>query len=128
MSLWELVRAIGVDVVVPLVGIKIFLSVRERMLDEQIERPPVIPLLIVFATYGTLLILILTVLLWRWSGLASLGFFYVVLLAPVAMAVLAVILYRQRRLSRYHFGSFVASAVYPFVMVPTVLLYGALHH
>ena len=119
----ELVRAILVNFVVPLADVKIFLSLRERMLEEHIERPPVIALFIIFTTYGGLLMIVLTVLFWRWSGMASIGLFYLVLVAPVAMTVLAVILYRQRRLSSYHFVSFVASGVYPCLVVPTVVLY-----
>jgi len=88
----ELVRAILVNFVVPLAGLKLFLSLRERMLEEQIERPPLIPLFIIFATYGGLLVVVLTVLFWRWSGMASLGVFYLVLVAPVAMTVLAIFL------------------------------------
>jgi hypothetical protein len=119
----ELIRAIVVNFVVPLVGLGLFLRLRERMHDQQIERPPVVPLFIIFATYGGLLMVVLTVLFWRWSGMASLGVFYLVLIAPIAMTVLAVILYRKRRLSPYHFGSFIASGVYPCVIVPTVILY-----
>jgi hypothetical protein len=123
----ELVRAILVNFVVPLAGLKVFLALRGRMLEEHIERPPVIPLFIIFATYGGLLMIVLAVLFWRWSGMASLGLFYLVLVAPVAMTVLAVILYRQRRLSSYHFVSFIASGVYPCLVVPTVVLYRVLY-
>ncbi len=123
----ELVRAILVNFAVPLAGLKVFLSLRERMLERQIERPPVVPLFIIFATYGGLLMVVLTVLFWRWSGMASLGVFYLVLVAPIAMTVLAVMLFRQRRLSPYHFGSFIASGIYPCVVVPTVVLYRVLY-
>jgi hypothetical protein len=123
----ELIRAILVNFVVPLAGLKVFLSLRERMLERQIERPPVVPLFIIFATYGGLLMVVLTVLFLRWSGMASLGVFYLVLIAPIAMTVLAVMLYRQRRLSPYHFGSFIASGIYPCVVVPTVVLYWVLY-
>ena len=123
----ELVRAILVNFVVPLAGLKVFLSLRERMREEQIERPPFIPLFIIFATYGGLLVVVLTVLFWRWSGMASLGLFYLVLVAPIAMTVLAIILYRQRRLSSYHLASFVASGVYPCLIVPTVVFYRVLY-
>jgi hypothetical protein len=119
----ELLRAILVNFVVPLAGLGIFLRLREQMRDQQIERPPIVPLIIIFATYGGLLMVVLTVLFWRWSGMASLGVFYLVVVAPLAMTVLAVILYRQRRLSRYHFGSLIASGVYPCVVVPTVVFY-----
>ena len=123
----ELLRAILVNFVVPLVGLKVFLSLRERMLEKQVERPPVVPLFIIFATYGGLIMVVLTVLFWRWSGMASLGLFYLVLVAPVAMTVLAIILYRQRRLSSYHLVSFVASGIYPCLVVPTVVLYRVLY-
>jgi hypothetical protein len=123
----ELVRAILVNFAVPLAGLKVFLSLRGRMLERQIERPPIVPLFIIFATYGGLLMVVLTVLFWRWSGMASLGVFYLVLAAPIAMTVLAVMLFRQRRLSPYHFGSFIASGIYPCVVVPTVVLYRVLY-
>jgi hypothetical protein len=123
----ELVRAILVNFAVPLAGLKVFLSPRGRMLERQIERPPIVPLFIIFATYGGLLMVVLTVLFWRWSGMASLGVFYLVLAAPIAMTVLAVMLFRQRRLSPYHFGSFIASGIYPCVVVPTVVLYRVLY-
>lgn len=82
----------------------------------QIERPPVFPLFIIFATYGGWLIVLLTMLLWYWSGMAVLGLIYLVFIAPVVMTVLAVLLYRQRRLSRYHFASFIASGIYPCIL------------
>src|SRR5215467_15137034 len=112
----ELVRAILVNFVAPLAGLKVFFWLRERMFEERIQRPPVAPLFIIFATYGGWLMVVLTSLFWRWSGMAALGLFYLVLVAPVAMTVLAIILYRQRRLSGYHFASFVASGVYPFLV------------
>ncbi len=123
----ELVRAILVNFVVPLAGLKVLLSLRERMFERQIERPPVVPLFIIFATYGGLLVVVLTILFLRWSGMASVGVFYLVLVAPIAMTVLAVMLFRQRRLSPYHFGSFIASGIYPCVVVPSVVLYRMLY-
>jgi hypothetical protein len=123
----ELVRAILVNLVVPLAGLRIFFWLRDQMRAKQIERPPIVPLFIIFATYGGLLMVVLTVLVWRWSGMASLGLAYLVLLAPIVMTVLAVMLYRQRRLSQYHFGSFIASGIYPWVVVPTVVLYRVLY-
>ena len=54
--------------VVPLVGFKVFLLLRERMLERQVERPPVVPLFISLATYGGLLMVVITLLFWRWSN------------------------------------------------------------
>src|SRR5258706_14435519 len=98
----ELVRAILVNFVVPLAGLKVFLSLRERMLERQIERPPVVPLFIIFATYGGMLVVVLTILFLRWSGIASLCIFFFVLGRSIAMSLLAVMFFRQRWLSPYH--------------------------
>ena len=53
--------------------------------------------------------------------LALLGLIYLVFIAPVVMTVLAVLLYRQRRLSRYHLGSFIASGIYPCILAVLAL-------
>ena len=123
----ELVRAILINFVVPLVGITVFLSVRERMLAKQIEQPPVVPLFLIFMTYGGWLMVFLTCLFWEWSGMATLGFLYLVLVAPIVMLVLAAMLNRRRRLSPYHFASFIASGVYPCLVIPTVVLYRVMY-
>ena len=62
----------------------------------------------------------LTLLFWYWSGMALLGLMYLVFIAPFVMIILAALMYRQRGLSRYHFGLFIASGIYPCV---TALLF-----
>ena len=109
----EIVRAILVNLAVPFAGFQLFIWLRNRMLDEDVEQPPVVPLFILFATYGGWLLIVLTMLFWYWSGMALLGLMYLVFVAPFVMPVLAVMMYRQRRLSRYHLGSFIASGIYP---------------
>jgi hypothetical protein len=100
----EFVRGILVHLVVPLAGLLVFLWLRNKMREAQIERPPVIPLFIIFATYGGWLMIALTLLFWYWSGMALLGSMYLIFVAPLVMAALAIMMCRQRRLSRYHFG------------------------
>ena len=48
----EIVRAILVNLAVPLAGFLVFIFLRNKMLGNQIEHPPVVPPFIVFATYG----------------------------------------------------------------------------
>ena len=109
----EVVKAILIHLAVPFVGFQAFLWLRNQMRVAQIECPPVIPLFIIFATYAGWLIMVLTLLFGYWSGMALLGLIYLVFIAPVVMIILAALLYRQRGLSRYHFGSFIASGIYP---------------
>src|ERR1043166_6325957 len=111
---------------VPLAGLLTFRWLRAEMRDSQIERPPVIPLFIIFATYGGWLLIALTLLFWYWSGMALLGGMYLIFVAPLVMTALAVYLYRQRRLSRYHFGSFIASGIYP-CLVGLLMLFWHFH-
>ena len=117
----EIVKAILIHLAVPLAGVQAFLWVRNNMRAAQIERPPVIPLFMIFATYGGWLIVVLTLLFWYWSGMALLGLIYLIFIAPVVMTVLAVMLYRQRRISGYHFGSFIASGIYPCILAVLAL-------
>jgi hypothetical protein len=109
----EVVRAILVNLVVPLAGLQIFIWLRNRIRAAGIERPQIIPLFIIFATYGGWLMVILTLQFWYWSGVALIGLIYLVFIAPIVMTVLAIMLYRQCGLSRYHLGLFIASSIYP---------------
>jgi hypothetical protein len=120
------VRAILVNLAVPLAGLQVFIWLRNKMLHEHIERPPVIPLFIIFATYGGWLMIALTLLFWYWSGMALLGGMYLIFVAPIIMTILAVILYRQRNLSRYHFGSLIACGIYP-CLVGVLMLFWHFH-
>jgi hypothetical protein len=120
-GLMEIVIAILIHLVVPLIGLSIFLRLRHKMLEAKIENPPVIPLFMIFATYGGWLMIVLTLLFWYWSGMALLGALYLVFLAPLVMIIVAVWSYRNRRLSQYHFGSFLASASYPIIPLAVIL-------
>ena len=108
----ELLRAALIHLVVPAAGVLWYLSIVRRMKNQQIKDPPVISLFIIFATWGSLLILVLTSFFWYWSGMATLGFAYLVLLAPIVMSVLAVRMFLRRKISRFHRGAFLASVAY----------------
>jgi len=112
----EIIKAILVNLVVPVVGLQIFVTLKGNMRAAQIERPPVIPLFINFVTYGGWVMVALTLLIWHWSGMALIGLLYLVFIGPFLMSGLAVMMYRQRRFSRYHFGLFVSSAIYPCII------------
>jgi len=107
-----MVRFILIHLVVPLAGVGLFLILRRRMLDARIEEPPVVLFFILFATYGALLVLILTALFWKWSGMATLGVAYLILAAPILTLGQAVALYRRRGISSYHTAAFWMSLSY----------------
>ncbi len=101
-----------IHIIVPIAGLQTFLWVRDRMQEEEIVRPPIIPLIIICATYVGLLMFILTTFLWYASGLASLGMFYLIFAAPILMIIISCQLYSERKLSRYHRAVFVAGVSY----------------
>lgn len=117
----EEIRFILIHLIVPLAGVGLFLRLRRKMLLAKIEEPPVVLLFILFATYGGMIVAILTALFWHWSGMATLGLAYLLLAAPIVTLALAIPLYRRRRLSGYHAAAFWMSAGY----VPCLFLLGA---
>ncbi len=101
-----------IHVIVPLAGLQTFLWVRDRMLEEEIVHPPIIPLIIICVSYVGLLMLILTTFLWYASGLAALGMFYSIFAAPILMIIISCKLYPERKVSHYHRAAFTASVLY----------------
>lgn len=120
LTYMEIAVATLIHVVIPASGLRLYLWLRNRMLTAGIPDPPIIPFLILFATYGGWLLVILTSLFWYWSGMATLGLAYLMFIAPVLMLALAVRSYKHRNLSSFHCGAFVASAIY--ILFPTGVL------
>lgn len=117
----EIIITLTIHLLLPLVGLFYFIRLRTRMKKEEIESAPVIELFIVFATYGGLLLVILTTFLWKWSGMASIGAFYLIFIAPVALGIIA---YRHRKTkinSKYHRWTYLSGVLY-FAIAPVTFL------
>lgn len=108
----EILTAIVIHLIVPLIGLGLFLRLRNKMKKEKITNPPTAELFIIFTTYGGLLLVALTSLFWKWSGMASLGTFYLILGAPVAMGLIAYRNYKLRHESKYRDWSFKSGLLY----------------
>jgi len=116
----EFVKPILINFVVPSAGIVLFLELRQKMLAANVEEPPSKALFVLFATYGGWLVVILTSLFGYWSGMATLGFAYLMLFAPLLMPAIAIAFFGRRVLSVYHRAVFWLSAAY----VPWLILLG----
>ena len=103
---------ITVNVLVPLLGVIAYVLLCRRMRLAQIPSPPFFSYFVLFATFGGLLMILLTELFWVWSGLASLGMFYLILVAPFLCAGIAFGLRNRRALSTFHRSAFIASLTY----------------
>lgn len=109
----------------PLVSLLAFLWLKRKMKKEKILNSPVLPLFIIFATYGGILLLLITAYLLEWSGMASLGVFYLLFIAPILMVVIVFNMYKIKQLSFYHKGAYLAGILY-FIVAPIafiILLY-----
>ncbi len=71
---------------------------------------------------------LLTALFWEWSGMASLGFFYLVLIAPFVTAVVAISLRHSYGLSIFHRVAYVASLAYSGLMAVTAGVWLGTHY
>jgi hypothetical protein len=101
-----------INIIIPALGLYAFNELRLRMREEEIEDPPTIYLSILFATYGGWVLVVFTIFCWYWSGMASLGLFYLLLIAPLVTLVMTVLLYKKRNQSIFHKSAFLASCAY----------------
>ena len=116
----EGLRAVLIHLVLPFAGMLFYLSLVRGMLDRHIEKPPLVSFLVIFATWGAFVVLVLTRFFWYWSGMATLGLFYLILVAPVVTRIRAITSYLNRKRSGFHTAAFVASVCYAPVMIGAI--------
>jgi hypothetical protein len=111
-----IIAGLAVNILVPLLGIVVYVLFCRKMLSSGVEMPPVFSYFLLFAIYGAWLIVILTGFFWEWSGMASLGVFFLLLIAPFLTGGSALILRGRRRISLYHRCAFALSGFYSCVL------------
>lgn len=121
MTSTEIVMAVAIHLVIPLTGLLIYLRLIRKIKREKVEKPPAIDLFLTFATYGGLLLVTLTTLFWKWSGIASLGSFYLILGSPIVMGIIVYRNYKNKQLSQYHLWMYKTGLLY-FIIAPLTLL------
>ena len=123
MTTAGIIIALIVYFIIPLAGLLLFLRLKNRMKNEHIQNAPITELFIIFATYGGLLLILLTSLIWPldWSGMASLGCFYLILGAPIIMGIIAYRHRQSKNISRYHNWIFLSGLLY-FITAPVTFM------
>src|SRR5882724_11427396 len=89
MPISKIIAGIAVNILVPLLGGVAFILLCRKMRRMDIQSPPFFYLFILFSTYGGWLMVGLTALFWEWSGVASLGCLYLLLIAPFVTSGIA---------------------------------------
>ncbi len=121
MSLIKICFAILIYLALPLFGLIAFLVLVNRMKKEKVAEPPLVELFLIFATYDGLLMVFLTSVFWKWSGMASLGSAYLILVAPIVMGMIAYRNHKRKDISKYHLWTFWSGVLY-FIITPLTLL------
>ena len=109
-------------IIIPLIGLLCFLRLVKQMKNKSIHNPPVLELFIIFATYGGLILVTLTTLLWEWSGMASLGAFYLIFGAPIVLGIITYRHWKTKIISKYHRWIFIAGLTYLIIAPLTFFL------
>lgn len=125
----ESLIAVLVYLIVPVIGFITFMWLVKQMKSRRIQNAPIDALLWIFGTYVGLLILTLASIIWplSWSGLASLGAFYLVIVAPFIMGIIAFRLRKSISLTVYHKWTFITALIYlaimPLILFTLYLIY-----
>jgi hypothetical protein len=86
------------------------------MRRQDVERWLALAYFVIFFVYGGLLMVALTSLFWEWSGMASIGTFFLITIAPFIMLVLAMVLWPSRTKNKFHRYAFSLSAIYALIV------------
>lgn len=121
MSAKEIIIFVFIHLVLPLSGLLVYFRLLAKLRNHNLVSTLGIYFLIIFVTYGGLLMVVLTAFFWQWSGMASLGTFYLLLPAPVLMGITAYNNNKLKSLSRYHRLAFQLGLFY-FAIFPAVVL------
>ena len=75
----------------------------------------------IFGIYGVALILMLTTLFWKWSGMASIGAFGLISFGSLLMIGISIINFKKKNVSVYHKFSLYASISFLILIIGTFL-------
>jgi len=127
MTVRSLYIPILIYILVPIFGIIYYIILNGRMRKLHGEKAPIIELFVSFFTYGGLLTAILTEVFWEWSGLASLGSFYLVFIAPFIMAYIGFRVRNLKKQSNYFKWIFYSSVSYAIIIPLTIIIIGIMN-
>ena len=112
MTASEIVRAVLIHLVTPAVGVAAYIWLCVRMHKRQVPEPPYLAYFFLFFVLGGWLMILLTAFFWYWSGMASIGGFFLAFFTPFIAAGFAVVLADDRSASAFHRWAFRISLVY----------------
>ena len=121
VMIFEIIAGLIIYLFLPIIGLIYFFKIKNKMVLEGIKNQPIVEMFLHFVTYGGLLLVVLTSLFLKWSGLASLGTFYLIIGAPIIMGIVISKQSKNKELSKYHFWTYNLGVLY-FLIAPVSFL------
>jgi hypothetical protein len=92
----ELTRFLLIHLATPLVGLILCVLFCRLMVKQNVPEPPYITYFFLFFTFGGWLLVLLIAFFWSWSGMASIGVFYLMWFAPLIALAVGIVQYSNR--------------------------------
>ncbi len=89
---------------------------------EEIDDPPYFSMFFLFYLYGGVLVIILTSLFWKLSGMTAILTFFLMLAGPVITGIIAIYNTKKKNDSVYHKWVFYSSASYAVVFAGLLIM------
>jgi hypothetical protein len=121
MTIKEIIIAVTIHLIIPMIGLIFYLILIKRMKREEVINPPAIDYFFIFVNYCGLLLISLTSLFWVWSGMASIGTFYLMTVGAILMVVIVIRNSKSRQLSKYHKWAHKLGILY-FLITPLTII------
>ena len=103
---------LAIYIFLPALGLAAYLVLIWHMRRIGVVSPPTLAYFILFFTLGGWCQVLLTAWFWEWSGMASLGTFYLIFIAPFLTALMAWRLRFRRAASTFHTCAFLLCGLY----------------
>ena len=119
----EWLTALLIHIVIPVAGIWLYIRWRRKAQNAGAPQRFSVYLFVLFFVWGGTLLITLTSLFWYWSGMASLGTFFLLFASPFFMIPVLIGLWRMRAQFRPARLATAAGLLYYLVVVMALILF-----
>ncbi|WP_316845126.1 hypothetical protein [Pedobacter psychrodurus] len=114
-------KEIIIYLIIPLIGILFYIFLARKIVKEKLDNFLLLEFFLIFTNYGALIQILFIFFLLQWSAFLYLVYFYLALVAPIMMGLIA---YRRRNYkspSKFDTWAYMGGGLY-FVFAPIVFM------
>lgn len=126
-TIYDYIAGYGINIVLPILGVLLFLVVNGKMYEILQEYSPTVGLFLIFACYGGILWGGLTSIFWKYSGMAGIGFAFMIGILPIASIAYYIKFHKMSSESRYHHWILKGLIAYPLIIFLFILIALTIH-